>query len=207
VFTLLIFFSSCVSSETDSREYEVGLNAQDEEVGLTTPIPEEGHIMSEVITIDENSIQALKEAALVGFWQDFPGVAAGFSSRYVFFVNYDFIYLANQMCLVNPERGHSGTWRIINNELELTITTKNILEGGVQEPCPILGIYWRGATLNTIVLEEPEVIRLSLSSIVIREDPTNDYQIGNHKIKIGGDSYWKFNFFDDLFDMFRWIQW
>jgi len=159
------------------------------------------------IAIDANSLLALRETALIGYWQGFPGIAAGFASRYIFFANYDFVYFANQMCFVNPERELSGRWRIIDDELELIITTRRVLVGGVEEPCPIFQVYWRGATLETFMLEEPEIIRLSLSCFTVDKNPYCDYQSRNHSIEIGGETFWKFDFFYDLFEMFRHVHW
>ena len=196
---LLIFVlcTSCASMEAGNTEND----------SYVAPIMNGNVAILERDTANCESMQALREAALIGFWHNFRGVPSGFAARYVFFNNYDFAFFANEMNAVPRERKYLGTWRIVGDELELSITTMNILVGGTKEWDPIFGYHWYGSTLETVVLEEPEIRRLTLSNIMIADRIITAYQIGNHKIEIDGEEFWKFNFFDDIYEMFLFSQW
>jgi len=162
--------------------------------------------ITERCIVEDEVLRVLREAALVCFWHGFRGIPADFAQRYVFFNNYEYSFFANTMNQTSRERGHSGTWRIIGNELELTVIAKQILVGGEPAWCTVKGGHWRGATLETITLEEPEIRHLTLSDILIA-DSILPGPYGNHRIEIGGEEFWKFNFFVDLYEMFYPEQW
>ena len=69
---------------------------------------------------------------LVGFWHNGPYTgSAGYLDHYEFNKDGTFIFNYNQYDGEKRIIGYSGTWQIISdNLLELTITSKTIIEGG-----------------------------------------------------------------------------
>lgn len=70
----------------------------------------------------------------VGIWQDSPEIASGWSDTYQFFDNGDFVYRYNQMICDKRTLNYSGTWEIVGDKIEVTVSEKTIVVGGKLVP-------------------------------------------------------------------------
>ena len=167
---------------------------------------EYNHTTFTTYTMQSDQLQSLREAALIGFWHGSRAMPAGFAERYIFFNNFEYSFFASQMENFNRERAHSGNWRIVGDTLELSISQKQILVGGEESFCPIRGNFWYGAIKETVTVEPSEIRILPLSDVKIAHNIISS-QYGNHKITIGERTFWRFNFFADMYEAFIPQQW
>lgn len=129
------------------------------------------------------------EKDLVGVWQDSEGMAAGWSNAFQFFADGRFRFNTNQMNCASRERAYSGTWRIINRQLVLSITERTVTVGGrlVQATGSCGSKYEIEGGRNVSRRVRPatgqslRLVRLGLD------------EYGRLKIGLGGRTYWKFD--------------
>ena len=179
------------SSETTTETVDVVSDASSE-------IPTE----STTLTIEKEKLQALQEAALVGCWHEAPGVAAGYGPRYVFFTNHEFVYFCSESDGLIRERSYAGTWKMADENLELTIIKKTVLTGGEEVPARevspslVTKTAIKGGTYEKIILEEPEAKCFPIPEIVFEHKAYRElYPL---KTQLDGKDYWKFNGFGDI---------
>lgn len=129
------------------------------------------------------------EKEFVGIWQVIPEMASGWADTYRFFDNGEFIFHYSQMKCDKRTLDYSGTWRIINRTLELTIDKINKLEGG--ELVPAMGACGsefeiEGGQVKEIKTGDAEIQSIQLSQI--STDPAHrDLQTAT----FDGKSFWK----------------
>jgi hypothetical protein len=102
---------------------------------------------------------------LIGIWQQGPVLGSGWDNRYQFFPSGTYNYRLSQGDCANRDKGHSGTWRVENNVLILSIQQKIVKTGGtVMGGSPVCsgGLEIQGATLATVKLQTPQIQRISL---------------------------------------------
>ena len=130
--------------------------------------------------------------SLVGVWQDERIVASGWSNTFLFFKDGTFIYFFNQMDCAKRTISYSGTWRVNEDELNLTVERKNVIEGGRLVPsdgsCASDSMIVDGVE-KIIKLDVPEEIVYSVSEIYT----DNQDDISRIKIYIDAMPYWKFS--------------
>jgi hypothetical protein len=103
------------------------------------------------------------------------------------------------MDTLNRELSYSGTWKMTEYRLELTILTKSFLVDGEKNihPGSVSGYAIYGGTVEKIILDEPEIIVFLMPKFIIDYMPYP----ANHKIELDGMVYWKFDFFSDLYSL------
>lgn len=137
-------------------------------------------------TVDNKKTFDTKE--LVGIWQDSPQVAAGWSETYQFFEDGNYIYRYSQMDCTKRLLSYSGTWELQNNnKLILTMTSRNVLEGGtVVLSSGSCDFEIEGGVVKTIELGDSSPVELGLSPT------TRDKMNGDLRTKSFGDrAFWK----------------
>ena len=146
--------------------------------------------------------QVLIEYALTGNWHAAPGIPSGYAERFIFSVSHDFIYLKSEMDTTEPLLSYWGTWSAGEDDLELTITHKKMIVGGIVTEDETGEQALTGGVMEVVELSSPEIITLSLSQMKIDENhfTGEDGAAYPFTVKIGETEYWKFDYFDDVAD-------
>jgi len=130
--------------------------------------------------------------SLIGVWQDDRIVASGWSNTFLFFKDGTFKFFFNQMDCAKRTVSYSGMWKVNEDELNLTIEQKTIIEGGHLEPsdgsCGTDSMIVDGVE-KAVNLETPEEVIYSVSEIYTE----NQDDIQRIKIYIDAMPYWKFS--------------
>jgi hypothetical protein len=130
--------------------------------------------------------------SLVGVWQDDRIVASGWSNTFLFFKDGTFKFFFNQMDCAKRTVSCSGMWKVNEDELNLTIQRKNVIEGGrlvlSDGSCGTDSMIVDGVE-KAVNLETPEEIIYSVSEIYT----DNQDDISRIKIYIDAMPYWKFS--------------
>ena len=130
--------------------------------------------------------------SLVGVWQDDRIVASGWSNTFLFFKDGTFKFFFNQMDCAKRTVSYSGMWKVNEDELNLKIKQKTIIEGGHLEPsdgsCGTDSMIVDGVE-KAVNLETPEEVIYSVSEIYTE----NQDDIQRIKIYIDAMPYWKFS--------------
>lgn len=130
--------------------------------------------------------------SLVGVWQDARIVASGWTNTFLFFNDGSFKYFYNQMDCSKRVVSYSGKWNVIEDELDLTIENKTVIEGGHLElsdgSCATDSMIVGGAE-KVVTLETPEEVIYSVSEVYA----DNQDDISRIKIYIDAMPYWKFS--------------
>ena len=130
--------------------------------------------------------------SLIGVWQDDRIVASGWSNTFLFFKDGTFKFFFNQMDCSKRIVSYSGMWKVNEDELNLKIKQKTIIEGGHLEPsdgsCGTDSMIVDGVE-KALNLETPEEVIYSVSEIYTE----NQDDIQRIKIYIDAMPYWKFS--------------
>ena len=130
--------------------------------------------------------------SLIGVWQDDRIVASGWSNTFLFFKDGTFKFFFNQMDCAKRTVSYSGMWKVNEDELNLKIKQKTIIEGGHLEPsdgsCGTDSMIVDGIE-KAVNLETPEEVIYSVSEIYTE----NQDDIQRIKIYIDAMPYWKFS--------------
>ena len=130
--------------------------------------------------------------SLIGVWQDDRIVASGWSNTFLFFKDGTFKFFFNQMDCSKRIVSYSGMWKVNEDELNLKIKQKTIIEGGHLEPsdgsCGTDSMIVDGIE-KAVNLETPEEVIYSVSEIYTE----NQDDIQRIKIYIDAMPYWKFS--------------
>ena len=130
--------------------------------------------------------------SLIGVWQDDRIVASGWSNTFLFFKDGSFKFFFNQMDCSKRIVSYSGMWKVNEDELNLKIKQKTIIEGGHLEPsdgsCGTDSMIVDGVE-KAVNLETPEEVIYSVSEIYTE----NQDDIQRIKIYIDAMPYWKFS--------------
>ena len=130
--------------------------------------------------------------SLIGVWQDDRIVASGWSNTFLFFKDGSFKFFFNQMDCSKRIVSYSGMWKVNEDELNLKIKQKTIIEGGHLEPsdgsCGTDSMIVDGVE-KAVNLETPEKVIYSVSEIYTE----NQDDIQRIKIYIDAMPYWKFS--------------
>lgn len=71
---------------------------------------------------------------LLGFWQDMPIVASGYSDYYQFFEDGSFVHGHNQMDCADSVISEQGTFKLKKNKLKLYFSSITEIVGGILVP-------------------------------------------------------------------------
>jgi hypothetical protein len=130
--------------------------------------------------------------SLIGVWQDERIVASGWSNTFLFFNDGNYKYFYNQMDCSKRIVSFSGKWKVNEDELDLTIEQKKVIEGGHLVPsngsCGTDSMLVDGVE-KIVKLELPEEIIYSVSELYAE---TQD-DIARVKIYIDAMPYWRFS--------------
>ena len=130
--------------------------------------------------------------SLIGVWQDDRIVASGWSNTFLFFKDGTFKFFFNQMDCSKRIVSYSGMWKVNEDELNLKIKQKTIIEGGHLEPsdgsCGTDSMIIDGVE-KAVNLETPEEVVYSVSEIYT----DNQDDISRIKVYIDAMPYWKFS--------------
>jgi hypothetical protein len=130
--------------------------------------------------------------SLVGVWQDARVVASGWSNTFLFFNDGSFKYFYNQMDCSKRIVSYSGKWKVNEDELDLTVEQKTVIEGGHLElsngSCGSDSMLVDGVE-KKMKLEVPEEIIYSVSELYA--DTQDD--IARVKVYIDAMPYWRFS--------------
>jgi hypothetical protein len=130
--------------------------------------------------------------SLVGVWQDERVVASGWSNTFLFFNDGSFKFFCNQMDCSKRVVSYFGKWKVNEDELDLTIEQRTVIEGGHLElsdgSCASDSMIIGGIE-KVIKLKSPEEIIYSVSEIYA----DNQDDISRIKIYIDAMPYWKFS--------------
>lgn len=132
-----------------------------------------------------------KSDSIVGVWQDSKIVASGWSSTFLFYKNGKFKFFYNQMDCAKREVSYSGRWKVIDDELKLTVKQKNIIKGGtlvLSTGSCASDFMIVGGIEKTVKLKPAGKIVYSVSGVYI----DNEDDIQRLKIYIDAMPYWKF---------------
>lgn len=83
-----------------------------------------------VFVLFESAVLPQQSDSLIGVWQDFDVVAAGWSNTFLFFPDGTFKFFYSQMDHRKRETGFSGWWKVDGDGLLLDVRARDILEGG-----------------------------------------------------------------------------
>jgi len=130
--------------------------------------------------------------SLVGVWQDSKIVASGWSNTFLFFKNGKFKFFYNQMDCAKREVSYSGRWKVVDDELKLTVTQKKIIKDGTLElstgSCASDSMIVGGIE-KTTNLKPSQKIVYSVSGVYT----DNEDDIQRLKIYIDAMPFWKFS--------------
>ena len=79
-------------------------------------------------------VQEDTKIQLIGFWQDMPIVASGYSDHYQFFEDGTFVHGHNQMNCADSVISEQGSYRLKKNKLKLSYTSVTEIVGGTLVP-------------------------------------------------------------------------
>ena len=134
--------------------------------------------------------QELTHSELVGFWQDMPIVASGYSDHYQFFEDGTFVHGHNQMNCADSVISEQGSYRLKKNKLKLSYTSVTEIVGGTLVPAEgSCGSDYQieGGTIQERPLRKREVIVLK----DFGTDPEFEYltrlSIGHYYWKLSSD--------------------
>ncbi len=126
---------------------------------------------------------------LVGFWQrEMIGAAAGWDESILFYPNNKYTYHYSQMEELKRILSFSGTYRLIGNRLELTVTRQKILaDAKVKENVD----YWGGFYIDEYKVQDETVYPPVVMSFPISEikDYVIEADVSFQYIEIGGVRY------------------
>jgi hypothetical protein len=130
--------------------------------------------------------------SLIGVWQDSRLVASGWTNTFLFFKDGSFKFFYNQMDCSKRIVSYSGKWKVNEDELDLNVKKKAIIEGGHLElsngSCASDSMIVGGVE-KVVKLKPPEEIIYSLSEVY----SDNQDDIPRIKIYIDAMPYWKFS--------------
>jgi len=189
-----------VSTISDSVTAPVNVAPESTEPSpALTPVTSSVPSPNPTATQQSSDLQAVYESALVGCWHAAPGFPAGYAERYIFYTNYKFVFLQNQMDTTNPLRSYWGTWAMEDGQLIVTILHKLIIVGGEVVPDEIYGEDLIGGIAETFKLDPPEVLIYPFPTFEIDSVYFSSGEDEfSYKITIGEDDYWKLDMFDDF---------
>ena len=133
------------------------------------------------------------QVSLTGLWHEMNMVGSGFSERYAFYEDGSFIYCHSQMDGLERNLCKTGTWSVADDELQLTIETRLVLEGGEVEESDE-GQYIDGADVRELLCDPPE------KEVHKIADAGKDEDTEREMITIGGVVYYRFDNQTDLMD-------
>src|SRR5262249_45104927 len=137
-----------------------------------------------------------KTDEVVGIWQDLNLIAAGWSNTYQFFKDGTFVFNHNQMNCLKRELWYSGRWKILGNDIHLTIEKRKVIIGGRKGDDPVCGPAILEGKEVTKLVQPPEERILHLGNVRIEKGRTrfgDEYEMPT--ATIGTVKYWKF--YDD----------
>lgn len=188
---LLIFFLFLSASCTAAEQIAEPVDKTPES---PTVVPE--NTVAEQLNSD---LQAVYECALVGSWHAAPGFPAGYTQRYIFYTNYNFVFLKSQMDTANPLISYWGTWKIEDDQLSLTVLHKRMIIGGEIVDDPTFGDTLEGGNIETIDLDPPVELTYTLPSFEIDNVYFSSHENEiSYRITIGEEDYWKVDTFNDF---------
>jgi hypothetical protein len=116
----------------------------------------------------ESNVFCASADSLTGVWQDNESVGAGWSNTFLFFYDGTFKFFYSQMDHRKRETGYSGTFRLVDDGLNLYVSRRNYLEGGklVRDETGGEGdSVLVDAEDKTLLFDPPELIEMSISKI------------------------------------------
>jgi len=127
----------------------------------------------------------LKEKKLIGIWQNFPFMAAGWSNTYTIYPNNKFVLRTNQMDCTRRLILKIGNWKLVNNELQVRYTNKQEIIGGeiINEPPCGKKIFNGNILLNDI--NPYEILNYKIE--FLGNDTNNN---NKPHIKLNNEDYW-----------------
>jgi len=132
----------------------------------------------------------------VGPWHAMNMVAAGFDERWLFVEDGSFVYAASGMDALNRLLFEAGQWKVLGNELRLTVESRVELVGGTITSSEDEGDYIDGAEAQEIIVDPPEQVTHALGDFGMDEDTDRK------TITIDGFTFYDFNDQEDLFDAY-----
>ena len=197
--TLLLFLTaSCTVAGPVTEPVNAALESA-EPSPASTPAPTLKPSPDSTTTSLSSDLQAVYECALVGCWHAAPGFPAGYAQRYIFYINYKFVFLQNQMDTTSPLISYWGTWKLEEDQLILTVLHKRMVVGGVVVPDELYGEALVEGTVETIDLDPPELLTYPFPGFEIDKTyfSSREGEI-SYRITIGEYDYWKLDTFDDF---------
>jgi len=143
-----------------------------------------------------STITQIKPSDLIGCWNTTPYWAAGRGDNHNFYKEGRYRFGFNEMDDLKRVLYRDGTWRIVDNQLEITLTSQTVLSGGqIVYDGTAFGHVIKGGKLEVEIIDPPMVEKYDINDLhydnAVDDARYQDKQGKYLTVHFGNAQFWK----------------